>query len=266
MSSSGKKPLIIAHRGASAFAPENTLAAFGRAIDDGADGVECDVRLARDDVPVVFHDSTLQRLAKNKTRTSDFTSAELQNLDVGAWFNRKNPKIADPKFAGESVPTLRRLFDFLSGYGGRIYVELKGRIEEMFALVEAVAKLIRRTDFLPNIVLKSFKLEAIARARLLLPELRTAALFAPKILAVLRKKSRLIERARAFFADELSLHYSLATRRFARKAACANLPLTIWTTDRPAWIRRASEIGVGAIITNNPARLLAARAKIYAKN
>jgi len=73
------RPLVVAHRGASALAPENTLAAFTRAIDDGAEGIEFDVRLAKDNVAVVFHDSTLSRTAKRDARLSDFTSASLPN-------------------------------------------------------------------------------------------------------------------------------------------------------------------------------------------
>src|SRR3712207_531627 len=101
-----QSPLIIAHRGASALAPENTLAAFQRAIEDGPEGLEFDVRMAKDGVPVVFHDSTLKRMARREGRTSSITTAELQSLDLGEWFNGRNAARADEKFAGETVPTL----------------------------------------------------------------------------------------------------------------------------------------------------------------
>lgn len=262
MRESRKLPLIVAHRGASALAPENTLAAFERAIEDGADGIEFDVRLAKDGVPVIFHDSTLQRMAQKRIRTSNFTSAELRALDIGTWFNQKHPLKASDKFIGETVPTLSRLFDFLRDYQGRIYVELKGKTEEMLVLVEAVAKAIRQTSLLPNIVLKSFKLEAVAQARKIFPEVRTAALFAPKLTTVLHKKNHLIEQARQFRADELSLHYSLATHKTVETAAKENLPVTIWTADHPAWVKRALDIGIHAIITNNPSRLIDKRHEI----
>ena len=252
-------PLIIAHRGASALAPENTPAAFQKAIEAGADGIEFDVVLAKDGVPVIFHDLNLQRMAKKKDRTSGFTSAELQTIDVGAWFNIAHPNKADAKFSGETIPTLAKMLKFLSGYQGRVYVELKGRNEELPALVEAATKLIKQSDLLPNIILKSFKLQAVAQARKILPELRTAALFAPKIVSVLSKKSRLIERAKETGADELSLHYSLATPKMAVAAKEQNMRVTIWTADHPVWIKRALERGIHAVITNNPARLIAKR-------
>ncbi len=120
MPTNAPKPLIIAHRGASALAPENTFAAFRRAMEDKADGIEFDVRLAKDNVPVVFHDSTLNRLVKIDGRVSAFTSEELQKLDVGSWFNEKHPAEFDDKFSAETVPTLTRLLDFLIDYKGLI--------------------------------------------------------------------------------------------------------------------------------------------------
>ncbi|MGI9035696.1 MAG: glycerophosphodiester phosphodiesterase [Pyrinomonadaceae bacterium] len=251
-----KLPLIIAHRGASALAPENTLAAFRRAIDDGADGLEFDVQMAKDGVPVVFHDATLRRMAQKKIRTSELTSTELKNLDIGAWFNSKNPMRANDKFIGETVPTLAQVFDFLTGGAGRIYIELKCRSDEIPALVEAVAAEIRSTDLLPRIVLKSFKLEAVRRAKKAVPELCSAALFAPKLTRFLKSRNHLIEQAKKFCADELSLPFSLATAKFVEKARRENLPVTIWTVDHPAWVKRARKTGIRAIITNNPARLL----------
>ncbi len=74
MEKNRNKPLIIAHRGASALAPENTLAAFQKAIEDGAEGIEFDVQLAKDGVPVVFHDFKLERIGRKKDRVADFTS------------------------------------------------------------------------------------------------------------------------------------------------------------------------------------------------
>ncbi len=265
MQAFAQKPLIIAHRGASALAPENTLAAFQRAIDDGADGIEFDVRLTKDGVPVVFHDSTLNRLSQIEGRVSNFTAEELQNLDVGSWFNEKNPNIFNAKFAAEIVPTLTQLFDFLHGYQGLIYLELKGKDEDMPKLAEIVCRLIRHTNLLPNIIIKSFNLEGIAAAKQILPEVRTAALFAPKILTFLRKKKWLLKMAQNYQADEISIHYSMAAEKFVRRAANKDFSVVIWTTDNPAWVRRAFDSGISAIITNNPAHFLAVRDELFQK-
>ncbi len=266
MQTNAQKPLIIAHRGASALAPENTFAAFRRAMEDNADGIEFDVRLAKDNVPIVFHDSTLNRLGKIDGRVSAFTSEELQKLDVGSWFNDINPRYFDDKFSAETVPTLWELFDFLVDYKGLIYVELKGKEAEIPPLAEAVCDLIGRTNLLPQIIVKSFKLEGLAIVKQILPEIRTAALFSPKILAILGKKKRLLKRAQACNANEISIHYSLATEKFVRRAEKKGFLVTIWTADNPVWVRRAFNLGINAIITNNPSRLLIKRNEILQKN
>jgi len=257
-----EKPLIIAHRGSSALAPENTFAAFGRAIDDGADGIEFDVRLSKDEIPVVFHDATLRRLAKIENRVADLTVAELNKIDVGSWFNRAFPRKADDKFSAETVPTLAGLFDFLRGYEGLIYVELKGNDSVIPALTKAVCDLIRQANLLPNIIVKSFKLEVVKIAKQTFPEIRAAALFEPKMLTILRKKKRILDEARKCGADEISIHYSLATEKFVRRARENNLPTVIWTADKTVWVKRAMDYGIRAIITNNPPRLLAERGEI----
>lgn len=260
------RPLIVAHRGASASAPENTFAAFRRAIDDGADGIEFDVRLATDGVPVVFHDSTLHRLAKIENRVGNLTAEELSKIDVGSWFNRAFPRKADEKFPAETIPTLANLLEFLSDYQGLIYVELKGGDSVIPALAGAVCALIRQTNLLPNIIVKSFKLEAVKIAKEILPEVRTAALFEPQVLTILRKKKHILDEARKCHADEISLHYSLATKRFVRRARENNFSTVIWTVNNPVWVKRAIDYGIGAIITNNPAKLLAERGELIKSN
>lgn len=256
---------IIAHRGASRFAPENTLAAFRRAIVDGADGIELDARLAKDGVPVVFHDSTLERTANEKARVSDFTAAELQKIKVGMWFNRTFPRAAREEFSSETVRTLAQTLDFLGKFNGSIYIELKGKISEMPALVQAVCALIRQNGLTERTVVKSFKLDALKFVKDILPDVRTAALFSPKVLYFLGKRERILERAEACGADEISLHYSLATRRFVERARAKNISTIVWTVDNPIWIRRALDLNIAGVITNNPARLVKKRTAVLRK-
>jgi glycerophosphoryl diester phosphodiesterase len=123
------RPLILAHRGASRIAPENTLVAFCLALEQGADGLELDVQLSRDGVPVVFHDSELSRTTDGRGRISEKTLAELRTLDAGKWF--------DPRFAGERIPTLEEVFE---AFGDRaLYnIELKAFGVQDDGLVQAV--------------------------------------------------------------------------------------------------------------------------------
>lgn len=249
-------PLIIGHRGASALAPENTLAAFERAVADGADGIEFDVRLARDGVPVVIHDETLVRTAGKELRVGDLTSEELRKTDVGSWFNTAYPAKADVRFAEQTVPTLAETLRFLKDFTGRIYIELKCDESNARALTEAVGQEMKDSPLLPQIIVKSFRLSVIPHVRQLCPGVRTAGLFAPKIMTMLRKEKFIVNIAEEFGADELSLHYSLATRSLMTKARARNLPVTAWTLNHTAWIARGVRLGLYAIITNNPRRLL----------
>jgi glycerophosphoryl diester phosphodiesterase len=136
-------PLIIAHRGVSARAPENTLAAFQMAIDAGAEGLEFDVRLAKDGVPVVTHDHDLKRVGSRNERVAALTSDELGKIDVGSWFNHRYPKRAQPEFVNQTVPTLKQVLDLLADFGGLIYIELKPRQSDFHKLSEAVCNLIK---------------------------------------------------------------------------------------------------------------------------
>lgn len=260
------RPLIIGHRGASASAPENTLAAFGMAIQAGADGIEFDVRLARDGVPVVFHDATLNRTARMNSAVSELTSKELAKIDVGSWFAKVNKHRKSGSFGGERLPTLAVALESLKGFDGLIFIELKCGEREVEALTAAVCAVLADSPMLPQVILKSFKLAVIPRAKMHLPSLRTAALFAPKIMTILRKEKHLVKIADEFGADELSIHYSLATQKLMEKAGKRGLPVNIWTADNPRWVKRGIRLGLRSIITNDPARMLARREQIYAES
>ncbi len=156
--------------------------------------------------------------------------------------------------------------DFLHDYQGLIYIELKCKETNVAKLVEAVCREIAGSHLLPNIIVKSFRLQAIPEIRWHCPDVKTAALFAPKIMTILRKEKYLLKLAQEFKADQVSLHYTLVTRKLTQKAEKKNFPITIWTADNPLWIKRALKLGISAIITNNPARLLAKRREILHQN
>jgi len=252
-------PLIIAHRGASAHAPENTLAAFQMALNAGADGVEFDVQLALNGVPVVIHDETLERTGLKVGSVSDLTAKQLGRIDVGSWFNKKHRKRAKPEFAGETIPTLAQVLSLLKDFRGLIYIELKPHEADYRELSKAVCDAIRDSPLLPQIIVKSFKLAAIPEVRHHLPEVQTAALFEPTIMDFLRRRKQILAIAREFGADQISIHYSLVTRKLVALATSAGMPVTIWTTDDPKWVKRSEKRGIRALITNDPAKLLAVR-------
>lgn len=248
------------------MAPENTFAAFRRALADGAEGVECDVRLAKDGVPVVFHDTTLKRTALLDARVCDLTARELSKIDVGSWFNFKRERYANKKYSKETVPTLAQFFELMRGASDKaIYVELKCEDNNHYRFARAVVEILQSSDLLNRAIVKSFEHECLFEIKKLLPKARVAALFRPNPARILRPGRKLVKPALRLNAEELSLHYTLATAMALRKAHNANLRTVIWTADHPAWVKRAFKLGIHGIITNNPARLLARREQLLAK-
>lgn len=252
-------PLIIGHRGASAIAPENTIAAFRVALEAGADGVEFDVRLARDGVPVVFHDKTLKRNADLGAFVNTLSSSELSNIDLGSRFGTLEAKKGRSSFGGESIPTLTQTLEMLEGFDGLVFIELKCDERDHDELTAGVCEVVRSSAIMPRVIIKSFDLSVVTRAKIYLPGVRTAALFAPKIMTILRKEKHLVKIAGELGADELSIHFSLATHKLMEKAEKRGLPVNVWTVNNPRWVRRAYKLGISSVITDDPAKLLAFR-------
>jgi glycerophosphoryl diester phosphodiesterase len=250
-----KQPLIIGHRGASTVAPENTLAAFQWAIDCGADGIEFDVRLSADGVPVVIHDANLKRTALVDSVVSKLTVRELQRVDVGAFFK--------PAHAGSEihpVPTLTQVFGMFRHEGGLLYLELKGEpVTE--TLITRTAELVTEAGIQGRVIVESFDLQAIKSLKRVAPHIPTAALFERR----LRRPGNLFNKkiltaATDSGADELALHYTLVSDRLVNAAKAAGFKIVVWTVDDPKWVGRARDLGIKSLITNDPASMLANRA------
>lgn len=257
-SRTGRRPLVIAHRGASADAPENTLAAFALAFEQGADGVEFDVRLARDGVPVTIHDATLDRTSRRRGLVSDFSSDELAAVDVGSWFASASKGVQRASFADEVIPTLAQVFDLAAPRARALYVEMKFEPQEDYGpLAARVVEGISNFRLEDRAVVESFNLEAVGLVKRIAPNVRTAALFERNLSRPLPSHKRIIEQAVRCGADELALHHSLASPAFVEAARGAGLQSVVWTVDVPSWADRARRLGLRALITNRPARMRA---------
>lgn len=259
------RPLIIAHRGASGLAPENTMAAFRLALALGADGVELDVQLSADSQPVVIHDARLDRTTTGRGPVSSLTAAEIAQLDAGSWFKARlalRPRAramverawkGQLDFAKERVPTLQMVLEELAPRA-RIYIELKGTRSNRTELLSSTIEAVRRCRAESSVTLLSFDHAIIGESKRLAPELRAAILF-PGVtgrLPTVRSMLRAAEMARA---DEVALHFGLITRRAVAALRGAGLSVSSWTANRPALMRRLASCGVDAIMTDFPDRL-----------
>lgn len=222
---------------------------------DGADGIEFDVRLARDRVAVVIHDATLRRTGRREGAVAALTSEELRGIDVGTWFNLRYPSRTRQEYAEATVPTLAEVFERFSGADGLLYVEMKCAANESRALAAEVIGLIRRYSLSERVVVESFNHDAIAQVKRMDISTPTAALFEPTRSRPFPFARKMIERAMDCRADELALHRLLASRRVVQEALEAGMRTVVWTVDNPNWIRRAAAYGLHAVITNDPARM-----------
>ena len=235
-----ERPLIFAHRGASRLAPENTLAAFRRAVEIGADGVELDVQLSADGVPVVIHDATVDRTTDGSGEVRDLTLAQLQELDAGSY--------AGAAFTGERIPTLE---ETLVEVGDKLLVdiELKYPTLETTRLEAQVIEVIRRRGMQKRVWLSSFKPYALHTARRWGPEIPCGLLYGPLSLTSLLLAPITPHEALHPYAGLVGERLMWWARRRGQRVIA-------WTVDDPDQARQLAAWGVDAIITNTPEALL----------
>ena len=224
-------------------------------------GIELDVCLARDGVPVVIHDANLRRTALREGLVAEMTSNELGITDVGSWFNRAHPLLARAEYARQFLPTLDQVLTFIKNHPQAvvIYVEMKtDQAEEAHVdLSQAVVQLIRDHDLRSRAVVVSFNLRAVAQIKTVDPSIRTGALFEPRrnTLKIIRKHP-MITAALECGAEEILLHRLIANRGIVDLSLESDLLPVVWTVDDPKWMLRATRSGIHAVITNNPAAMV----------
>ncbi|MER5473465.1 glycerophosphodiester phosphodiesterase family protein [Streptomyces sp. NPDC002935] len=246
-------PLIVSHRGASAYAPENTLAAIDHAAELGFDWVENDVQRTRDGRLVVLHDASLARTTdveevypdRSPWKVKDFTAAEIARLDAGSWF--------DPRFAGAGVPTLREYMERVSHNHQKLVLEIKN--PELYPGIERqTVKLLSNEGWLDpvhlrdRLIIQSFSADSVRTVHNLRPGITTAVLGTPPVARLPRY---------AKFADQINPdHTSLSSGYISAVHALHGphgpMKVFAWTVDDVATARRMAGFGADGVITNTP--------------
>ena len=225
------KAVVMAHRGASSAAPENTLAAVKQAIEDGADWVEIDVQETADGEVVVMHDSDFMKQAGVDLKIWNATKADLAEIDIGSWF--------DPKFKGERVPTLQ---DVLTECKGRIGVniELKyyGHDDQ---LEQRVVDIVESLDMASNVIVMSLKADAVKKMKSLRPSWKVGLL-----MSVSAGGLKNIE------ADFVAVNASFADRSFVQSVHDAGKEVYVWTVNDAPTMSAMLSRGVDGVITDKP--------------
>jgi glycerophosphoryl diester phosphodiesterase len=226
------KPKIYAHRGASSEAPENTMAAFQLALDQGADGIELDVMLSKDRQLVVIHDDKVDRTTNGTGKVRDLTLAELKSLDAGN---------------GEKIPTLDEV---LTRFGGQflINIELKNYSTIFDSLPVDVAGLVRDRNMADSVLVSSFNPFNFPRFHRILPDV-------PRGLLTFPGWAKFIG-YRLFRYDALHPYFKDIDEAMVNSVHAKKKQINAWTVDEAADIRHLAMLGVDGLITNQPKRAI----------
>ncbi|MBD3919168.1 glycerophosphodiester phosphodiesterase [Paenibacillus sp. PR3] len=236
-----KSVLNIAHRGASAYCPENTMAAFQHALDLGATGIETDVQMTSDGHLVLIHDESLQRTTGSSKLVKDVTLDEMKQLDAGSWF--------DPAFAGERIPTLRELLELVKTHEGiLINIELKNGVVLYPGLEEAVIEEVRFQGMGERVILSSFNHYSLVLCKQLAPEIRTGILYMEGLYEPWEYAARI-------GANALHAYHYAVLPEWTTQAAERDIVYHPWTVNELDEMKRLLEAGVAGIITDYPDRL-----------
>ena len=236
-------PLIVAHRGYSAVAPENTLAAVCQALEAGVRACEVDVRLTRDKHVVVMHDDRVDRTTDGTGALRDMTLRELRLLDAGSW--------KDPRYAGEKVPTLAEALALMKGRG-QLVVEIKDE-----GMEEHVAEVIKSMNAVSQTTIIAFSLEVCRRMRTLLPAVGALWLVGGDSHNA-EELARLVLEAGL---QGVSAYHGLVTETFMDCFLRRGLSVWAWTVNEGSEARRLARVGVVSITTDDPLMLFYALAQ-----
>ncbi|HSB65087.1 MAG TPA: glycerophosphodiester phosphodiesterase [Anaerolineales bacterium] len=247
-----KRPTIFAHRGSSAYAPENTLAAFELALEQDADGIELDVKLSADGHVVVIHDDTVDRTTNGTGRVKSMTLAEIKKLDAGSKFA--------PKFKPQKIPTLEEVFNAV---GGKLFinVELTNYTSPTDYLPDKVVSLIKEYHLEPSVLISSFNFIALCKAQMLLPSI-------PLGLLTISGTTKAIYRSKLVrWNPLLALHPPLAdtSPELIRTIQSSGSRVHVYTINQPQEIQNLFTMGVDGIFTDDPVLAKKVLAEVQSK-
>jgi glycerophosphoryl diester phosphodiesterase len=237
------QPLVIAHRGSSAHTPENTLAAFQLAAEQGADAIELDVDLTRDGHAIVLHDATLDRTTDGSGAVHELTLEEIRRLDAGMW--------KSAAFKGERVPLLAEVFAAV-GQRVLINVEVKSMSLRSNGVEAKVAALVQQHDLFERVIVSSFNPFALRRIKQIEPRLACGLLYAPDLPIVLRQAwlAPLIPHL-----DARHPHHSQVKASVVEQWHARGQRVNVWTVNDAATLHAMVLAGVDGIIGDDPAML-----------
>ncbi|MFC7060536.1 glycerophosphodiester phosphodiesterase [Halobacillus seohaensis] len=232
-----KKTLIYAHRGASKIAPENTLPAYQLASESGADGLEIDVQLTKDRVPVIIHDESVHRTTNGTGFVQDYTLEQMKKLDAGSWFSTN--------FSDCSILTLDEFLCWFQPLSMVLNVELKTNVIEYKDIELIVYNALKHHQMLDRTVLSSFNLNSITKIHDIDPNVQTAFLTSTK-------RYNLEKFAKHHGASSLHVKYRLLDKRLVKQCHSISMPIRVYTVNRPLYMQKCFKLRCDGIFTDVP--------------
>jgi glycerophosphoryl diester phosphodiesterase len=231
---------VIAHRGAAAHAPENTLVSFKTALSMGAKSVEFDIQQTQDGELVVIHDPTLGRLADVRGRVSEMAWGALKRVDVGRWF--------DERFEGERVPKLEAVLDLLLGKM-ELHIEIKEGGHAYPGIEEKLLELLKGRRCLDSVRISSFDHPTLFTVRELDPQVRIGYLLSS---VSLKRWAAALAEATKLKALSIDISRRLATKERVQEAHQRGFEVNVYTVNDPKELRRFESYGVDAVFSDHP--------------
>lgn len=234
------KTKVIAHRGASAYAPENTFPAFKKALEMGAEGLELDVHLSKDGKLVVIHDERIDRTSNGSGYIKDLTLKKLKKLDFGNWF--------DQKFSGTSIPTLNELINLFKqqNWTGLLNIEIKNNLIIYPEIEEKVVKLIKNSKMENQIICSSFNHYCLKKIKGIDKQIKIAPLYLCGVEPWLYAKKIEAEALHPQF-------YNIIHRpQIVKECNERGIKLNLFTVNKEKDMKRLLKYKVNGIITNKP--------------
>jgi glycerophosphoryl diester phosphodiesterase len=247
------RPKVIAHRGGAGLWPENTLYAFERAVQLGVDVLEMDMHSTRDGVLVIIHDATVDRTTNGSGRVGDLTLAELKKLDAGYHWSPDGGKSFPLRGKGITVPTLSEVFEAFPTM--RLNIDIK---QAQPPIVKSFCGRIREVKMTGNVMVASFRVEALEEFRRECREVATSASIADlrAFMASKNSQTQTAPQLKALQVPEYAFGLQVLTREFVEAAHKQSLEVHVWTINDEAGMRRVMALGVDGVMTDYPDRLL----------
>lgn len=239
------KSLVIAHRGANKYAPQNTLPAFEKAYELGCDGFETDVHITKDGKIVICHNYTIDETSTGKGKVSEMTLDELKSYDFGSYYSKK--------YEGTQIPTIDEFLSFVEKTDISVLnIEIKSPREAETAIVRETIKAVKEHDLFDKLLISSFDPRLLIEAKMIDSKCKTGFLYSPKSPTLPMMIWRQLRFTKMIGCDAVHPHYSFVNTKFVKDAQEMGIMVNPWTVNDPFNLDRILKAGVDSVITDLP--------------